>query len=86
MLRAKTGTCAAPEVLTELTYCGKRADVWSCGVMLYAMLFESYPFQRLGDRTNGDGGGCYREVKYHMMISLLLNQILPSPGTPSVQP
>jgi serine/threonine-protein kinase SRK2 len=32
-------------------YCGKAADVWSCGVMLYVMLFCSYPFARPEDDT-----------------------------------
>ena len=36
----------APEVLTnERHYDSKLSDVWSCGVMLYAMLFCRYPFE-----------------------------------------
>ena len=40
---------AAPEVLRGGTYDAKRADVWSSGVMLYAMLCCNYPFERPDD-------------------------------------
>ena len=43
---------AAPEVLFThtRTYDAKRADVWSTGVMLYAMLFCRYPFEEGSSR------------------------------------
>eukprot|EP00210_Caulerpa_lentillifera_P003318 g3168.t1 len=48
------GTCKymAPEVFAadgNEEYDGKKADIWSCGVLLYAMVFNCYPFIKRED-------------------------------------
>ena len=47
---------AAPEVLQRKRgYDAKQADVWSSGVMLFAMLCCSYPFERPEDERDPRG-------------------------------
>mmetsp|Transcript_13193 Transcript_13193/g.34157 ORF Transcript_13193/g.34157 Transcript_13193/m.34157 type:complete len:353 (-) Transcript_13193:153-1211(-) len=53
--KSTVGTPAyiAPEVLKRrIEYSGEQADVWSCGVLLYTMLFGSYPFEDPSDQRN----------------------------------
>ena len=34
----------APEIVTRRDYYGSPVDIWALGILLYAMLFGTYPF------------------------------------------
>jgi serine/threonine protein kinase len=51
-LRTFCGTPSfmAPEIVSKKDYCGKQADVWALGVILYSMLFGRTPFRAENER------------------------------------
>ena len=68
IVRFQFCTCfAAPEVIKNLEgqYDGKLADVWSCGVLLFVLLFHCYPFER---KTDPAGPAAFK------LVSLLFRQ------------
>ena len=57
---------AAPEVLQRPRgYDAKQADVWSSGVMLFAMLSCAYPFERPEDERDPRG--------HHRVVQRIIN-------------
>lgn len=48
--RCGTPIYIAPEILREIPYDGIKADIWSAGIVLYAMLYGTFPFK--GDCIN----------------------------------
>ena len=47
-----TASLDEAQVMIRKQYDGKRADVWSCGVLLYVMIVGSYPFEDPKDPGN----------------------------------
>jgi len=44
-----TPTYMAPEIVSKTEYCGKKADVWALGIVLYVLLCGKFPFRGLSD-------------------------------------
>mmetsp|Transcript_12366 Transcript_12366/g.6147 ORF Transcript_12366/g.6147 Transcript_12366/m.6147 type:complete len:107 (+) Transcript_12366:68-388(+) len=45
-----TPSYMAPEIVSKREYCGPPADIWACGVLLFAMLCGTFPYKGPNDR------------------------------------
>ena len=68
----------APEMIQSTTgYDGMQTDVWSCGIMLYVMLFGYYPFETPPERTPEGGAGAMDEaVRNRICGQSLISRII----------
>lgn len=67
----------APEVISAgpgMTYNAKKADAWSCGVVLHCMLTGKYPFKREEDSQLGKAQAIRATIQ-----RILLNDYVPVP-------
>ncbi|EAR88023.2 Serine/Threonine kinase domain protein (macronuclear) [Tetrahymena thermophila SB210] len=44
-----TPTYMAPEIVSKVDYCGKKADIWALGIVLYVLLCGKFPFRGMSD-------------------------------------
>ena len=58
---------AAPEVISGKLYAGPEVDIWSCGVILYALLCGTLPFDDEHVPT------LFRKIKCKFKINLSLD-------------
>ena len=54
---------AAPEIIMGKSYDGTQVDIWSCGVILYAMLCGQLPFD---DENISELFSSIKEARYYM--------------------
>eukprot|EP00798_Chlamydomonas_sp_ICE-L_P024140 gene24140-9725_t len=83
--KSKVGTLTymAPEVLVNRDgmYDGKVADIWSCGVMLYVMLYGRYPFDTPPGQNNVP-----KAAEILQMLDKMVNMRYPMPDGVEISP
>ncbi|KAG2184797.1 hypothetical protein INT43_000710, partial [Umbelopsis isabellina] len=74
LLRTSCGSphYASPEIVAGIAYNGSASDIWSCGIILFALLCGHLPFDDENIRL------LLSKVSYHIDISLPIGLYLPS--------
>jgi serine/threonine protein kinase len=67
---------AAPEVLKTTSYDGAKADVWSCGVILFVLLTGTQPFDYSGED---------RDMKYLFRDIQMVKYVMPDGLSPEAK-
>lgn len=69
---------AAPEIFSGQKYDGKKSDIWSCGVILYALLAGKLPFddQKVRDLITKIKAGNFQTISVHSDIQNLISRML----------
>ena len=82
-LRILLATSAAPEAWVaqpHRPYCGVKADVWSCGVLLYTLAFGLHPFEREDDAFYPDAE---ERVRVHLLSCCIQCKHSITPAAPT---
>lgn len=68
--RCGSESYAAPELVTGRPYDGRETDAWSCGVVLYALVWRRLPFDRVRNREYPQAGRESKEERRALLMRI----------------